>query len=167
MSDYDGASQGEEQDTLKNRFLTFIINKETFGIEIRYVMEIIGIQSITEMPEMPDCIKGIINLRGRIIPVMDVRIRFRKDPREYDDRTCIIVADFDGSWVGLIVDSVSEVLTIDEKEISERPQISNGDNYGYIRNIGKREGAVIQILDCRRLLRVDEAETLSGLLTSA
>jgi len=77
-----------EEDTQKDRFLTFQLGKESYGIEIRHVTEIIGIQPITEVPEMPEYIKGIINLRGKIIPVMDVRLRFKKEPREYNDRTC-------------------------------------------------------------------------------
>lgn len=158
MSDLDELYQEPDENTLKNRFLTFIIDKEMFGIEIRYVMEIIGIQAITEVPEMPDYIKGVINLRGRIIPVMDIRLRFRKNPREYDDRTCVIVTDFNGIWVGLIVDSVSEVLTINDAEISERPEISSGNSRGYVRNIGKIDGEVILLLDCGKLLSSDELE---------
>lgn len=158
MSDLNEIQKETDTDTLKNRFLTFIIDKEMFGIEIRYVMEIIGIQAITEIPEMPDYIKGIINLRGRIIPVMDVRLRFRKNAKEYDDRTCVIVTDFNGIWVGLIVDSVSEVLTIDEADISDRPEISNTNCRGYVRNIGKRDGEVILLLDCGKLLTSSELE---------
>lgn len=158
MPDLDELYQEPDENTLKNRFLTFIIDKEMFGIEIRYVMEIIGIQAITEVPEMPDYIKGVINLRGRIIPVMDIRLRFRKNPREYDDRTCVIVTDFNGIWVGLIVDSVSEVLTINDAEISERPEISSGSSRGYVRNIGKIDGEVILLLDCGKLLSSDELE---------
>lgn len=164
MSDFDKMNQQIEEDTLHNRFLTFMIDKETFGIEIRYVMEIIGIQAITEMPEMPDYIKGIINLRGRIIPVMDVRLRFRKAPRDYDDRTCVIVTDFDGVWVGLVVDSVSEVLTIDDGEIAERPELSGGDSRGYVRNIGKKDGSVILLLDCGKLISGEELQGLGDIV---
>ena len=83
----------ELEDTQKDKFLTFNLGDESYGIEIMYVTEIIGIQPITEVPELPDYIRGIINLRGKIIPVMDVRIRFKKSTREYDDRTCVIVID--------------------------------------------------------------------------
>ena len=80
-----------EEDTQKGRFLTFSLDKESYGIEIKYVTEIIGLQEITEVPELPDYIKGIINLRGKIIPVMDIRLRFKKSEKEYNDRTCVIV----------------------------------------------------------------------------
>jgi len=83
----------QDEDTLKGKYLIFSMGKEQYGMEIRYITEIIGIQPITEVPEMPDYVKGITNLRGKIIPVMDARLRFRKETREYDDRTCIIVID--------------------------------------------------------------------------
>ena len=141
-----------DEDTMKGRYLTFIIEKEMFGIEIRHVMEIIGIQSITEMPEMPEYIKGVINLRGRIIPLMDIRIRFKKQARDYDDRTCVIVIDFNDLRVGLIVDSVSEVLTIPEKDISDRPGFSTGGSQGFVNYIGKTSDHVILLLDSEKLL---------------
>lgn len=149
-----------DEDTQKDRFLTFSLGNETYGIEIRYVMEIIGIQTITEVPELPEYIKGIINLRGKIIPVMDVRLRFRKEPKEYNDRTCIIVVDINGVSIGLIVDSVSEVLTIPEEDISAPPNINNIKNR-YIKNIGKAGSDVKLLLDCEKMLTEDEIEDLS------
>ena len=146
------------EDTQKGRFLTFVIGRETYGIEILHVTEIIGMQAITEMPEMPGYLKGIINLRGKIIPVMDVRLRFGKAPRDYDDRTCIIVIDLTGISIGLIVDSVSEVLTLPEADIAELPGISAGQGGGYIRNIGKAGNSVILLIDCNKLLSPDELE---------
>ena len=102
----------EDEDTQEDKFLTFVLNREEYGIEIRHVTEIIGIQSITEVPDMPHYIKGVINLRGKVIPVMDVRLRFGVAEREYDDRTCIIVINIEEQSVGMIVDRVSEVLDI-------------------------------------------------------
>ncbi len=101
-----------EEDSQKGKFLTFVLDKEEYGLEIRYVTEIIGLQVITLVPELPDYVKGIINLRGKIIPVIDVRMRFKKAMREYDDRTCIVVVEIKNISVGLIVDTVAEVLTI-------------------------------------------------------
>ena len=165
MANLVGSVFDSEEDTLKGRYLTFLTDHETFGIEIRYVMEIIGIQLITEMPEMPDYMKGIINLRGRIIPVMDIRIRFSKCPREYDDRTCVIVTNFKGIFMGFIVDSVSEVLTIPETNISDSPSMCAGDSLGYVNKIGKvNSNTVILLLDCGKLLNTDEYETMGGIL---
>jgi len=151
-----------EEDTQKGRFLTFLIGKETYGIEIRFVTEIIGIQAITEMPEMPVYVKGIINLRGKIIPVMDVRLRFGKQPRAYDDRTCVMVIGFDGASIGFIVDSVSEVLTIPEQDIAELPSMNTGVKNGYIKNIGKAGAGVVLIIDCEKLISADELERLNA-----
>jgi purine-binding chemotaxis protein CheW len=156
MNKYNTDTDEVTEDTQKGRYLTFIIDKETFGIEISYVMEIVGIQAITEMPEMPDYIKGIINLRGRIIPVMDVRIRFGKPIKEYDDRTCVIVIDFNGTSIGLVVDLVTEVLIIPDEEISDRPSLGTSDSRGYVKNIGKVNNMVILLVDCEKLLNAEE-----------
>jgi purine-binding chemotaxis protein CheW len=146
-----------EEDTQKGRFLTFFLGKESYGIDIQFVTEIIGIQSITEIPELPDYVKGIINLRGKIIPVMDVRLRFKKEPKPYNDRTCIIVVDIKTISIGLIVDSVSEVLTIPEQEIVDPPEMNKGNNR-YIKKIGKAGSDVKLLLDCEKLLNEDELD---------
>ena len=150
----------QEEDTQKNRFLTFSLDNESYGIEIRYVTEIIGIQMVTQVPETPRYIKGIINLRGKIIPVMDIRLRFRKEAVEYNDRTCIIVIEIGAFSIGIIVDDVSEVLTIDEKEIVEPPQINRMNNK-YIKKIGKVGNEVKLLLDCEKLLTEDELDNLN------
>ncbi|HKL27331.1 MAG TPA: chemotaxis protein CheW, partial [Desulfuromonadales bacterium] len=98
-----------DEDTQKGKYLTFHLGKEDFGIEIRHVTEIIGIQKITEVPDMPDFVRGVINLRGQVIPVMDVRTRFRMQHRDYDERTCIVVVNVAEKTVGLVVDKVNEV----------------------------------------------------------
>lgn len=146
---FDGINQ---EDTLKGKYLTFFLGSEIFGIEIRYVTEIVGLETITQMPETSDYIKGVINLRGNVIPVMDVRLRFSKEPKEYDDRTCIIVIDYNGVSNGLIVDSVCEVLTIPEADIAELPGIRTINRNGFVRNIGKINNAVYLLLDCGILL---------------
>jgi purine-binding chemotaxis protein CheW len=152
----------QEEDTQKDKFLTFVSGNESYGIEIRHVTEIIGIQPITEVPELPEYIKGIVNLRGKIIPVMDVRLRFRKASREYDDRTCVVVIDIEEISIGLIVDSVSEVLSIPESEIVMPPEVHKNGNK-YIKGIGKVGNEVKLILDCNKLLREEELESLSNL----
>jgi len=153
----------QEEDTQKDRFLTFLIGDEFYGIEIRFVTEIIGIQAITEVPELPEYIRGIINLRGKIIPVMDVRLRFKKPFREYNDRTCIIVVDIKDVSIGFIVDSVSDVLTIPEQDIVEPPQMNKGFNNRYIKNIGKVGNDVKLLLDCEKLLTDDEMDAVSNI----
>lgn len=148
------------EDTQAGRFLTFLIDKDIFGIEIRCVTEIVGIQEITQLPEMPEYIKGIVNLRGKIIPVMDVRLRFGKELRDYDDRTCIVVVDLSGTAIGLIVDSVSEVLSIAENEIDEMPSINTNRGSGFIKNIGKLKEGVCLLVDCDKLLSNEELSAI-------
>ena len=145
-----------EEDTQKDQYLTFSIGSEYYGIEIRQVTEIIGIQNITLVPDLPYYIKGIINLRGRIIPVMDVRLRFKKEPLDYNDRTCIIVVDIRDISIGLIVDSVSEVLSISENDIVPPPEFYCKNNR-YIKGIGKVDSEVKLILDCDMLITEEDA----------
>jgi purine-binding chemotaxis protein CheW len=151
----------QEEDTLKGKYLIFSMGDELYGIEIRYITEIIVIQPITVVPEMPRYIKGITNLRGKIIPVMDARLRFKKEVREYDDRTCIIVLDSNDISTGLIVDSVSEVIAIADEDIAPPPDINHG-GVKYIKGVGKTDGKVELLLDCNKLLSDDEVELLSS-----
>lgn len=149
------------EDTLKDRYLTFSLGKENYAIEIRYVTEIIGIQNITEMPELPEYFKGILNLRGRIIPIMDARLRFKKEPEEYTDRTCIIVFNLDGMLIGLVVDSVTEVLTIPGGNIVDLTLVSESFENRYIKKVAKTGKEMKMIVDCRKLLSEDELEGLA------
>jgi purine-binding chemotaxis protein CheW len=164
MSELNKTVEEISEDTLKGKYLSFLIGKEIFGIEIRYVTEIVGIQEITEMPEMPDSIKGIINLRGIIIPVMDVRLRFCMPPKPYDDRTCVIVVDYFSTMIGLIVDSVNEVLTLEKESIVELAGGSIGLHNRYVRNIGKLGSSVVLLLDCEKLLILNEFEAINSVL---
>lgn len=152
----------EEEDTQRGKYLTFCLGGEEYGIEISLVTEIIGIQPITEVPEMPDYIKGIINLRGKIIPVMDVRLRFKKPFREYNDRTCVIVIEAKQLMLGLIVDGVAEVLVIDDANIVPPPEIKSAQNK-YIKGIGKTEDAVKLLLDCDKIFNEADEEKLLNL----
>ena len=152
-----------EEDTQHGRFLTFTLDDEVYGIEIQHVTEIIGIQSITKVPEVPDYVKGIINLRGKIIPVIDVRLKFSKPAMEYDDRTCIVVIDINDVSVGLIVDNVDEVLTIDDEDIAAPPANKTGFENRYIKGIGKAGDKVQLLLDCEKLLKTEEMEMIEGI----
>lgn len=143
--------------------MTFSLGSENYGIDIKYVIEIIGFQAITEIPELPEYVKGIINLRGKIIPVVDVRLKFKKEPKEYNDRTCVIVVDIKEVSIGLIVDSVAEVVTIPEEDIVEPPQMNQGFNNRYIKKIGKIGNDVKLLLDCEKLLTENELEDLETL----
>jgi len=147
----------ENEDTLKNMYLTFRLGNEDYGIEIRYVTEIVGMQKITEVPDMPSFVKGVVNLRGQVIPVLDMRIRFHMDPRSYDERTCIVVVNIGGSQVGLVVDTVNEVRNIDDDQISPPPRTAGADSAQYIQGMGKVGEEVIILLEGQRLLHEHEA----------
>jgi purine-binding chemotaxis protein CheW len=148
-----------EEDTQKGKFLTFSLGEEFYGIDIMYVTEIVGIQPITVVPEMPNFIKGIINLRGKIIPVMDARLKFKKPPQAYNDRTCIIVIDVSDISIGIIVDAVSEVLNISDENIVPPPSLNTGGRK-YIKSVGKSGDNVTLILDCDKLLDEEEIQDI-------
>lgn len=146
----------QDEDALKGKYLTFSLGEhELYGMEIRYITEIIGIQVVTRVPEMPVYMKGIIDLRGKVIPVMDARLRFQKEEKDYDERTCIIVLDTGELSMGLIVDSVAEVLSLRDGDIAPPPEFTK-DGCNYIKGIGKAEGGITLLLDCKKLLSDDE-----------
>jgi len=149
------------EDTQKNKYLTFVLGKENYGFEIQYVTEIVGMQEITDVPDVPRSIQGVINLRGKIIPVMDARTKFGKDKIAYSDRTCIVVVEVKGLLIGVIVDAVSEVLTIEEDQMVPPPSIINTGSQ-YIKNIGKSQDIVTLLLDIESLLNQDELEYISN-----
>lgn len=149
-------SDEEFEDTLKDKFLTFQIGAEAFGIPIQFVTEIIVIHRITEVPDTPAFVRGVINLRGKVIPVIDVRHRFGMELRDYDDRTCIIVVDFEETAVGLIVDTVNEVVDIPEEQIDPPPRSHSGLKSSYIMGMGKINKQVNILLDLKEVLFVEE-----------
>lgn len=148
----DDSFQEEDEDTQKDKYLTFHLAGEDYGIDIVHVTEIIGIQKITEVPDMPVFLKGVINLRGKVIPVVDVRLRFGLHPIPYGDRTCIIVVDVNNAAVGLVVDEVSEVASIPADMIEPPPRSSQESTGAFLKGMGKTDDKVKILLDVRRLL---------------
>jgi len=146
----------EDEDTMNDKYLTFRLGKEVYGIEICHVIEIVGIQKITEVPDMPEYVKGVINLRGQVIPVMDVRTRFHMAQTEYNERTCVIVARIEDTDIGLVVDKVEEVADISAENISPAPKVGKGTKNRYIKGLGKSGDEVKIILNISRLLFEDE-----------
>ncbi len=156
MDDLDG-----REDTQRGMFMTFQIADECYGIAITYVQEIVGIQSITAVPETEDYIRGLINIRGKIIPVIDVRVRLKQPPREYTDRTCIIVTGVKSTVVGLIVDEIAGVITVDEKEIILPPSLSQSTaaNSKYVFGLARVDNEVKLLLNPEKLIRDEDVET--------
>ena len=163
MSENSMIDVNEVIDTQRDKYLTFSIGTEQYALEIRYVVDIIGIQDITSVPDQPEYVKGVINLRGKIIPIMDIRIRFMKQEREYDDRTCIIVVDMKEISVGIVVDTVLEVASISNEVISPPPKFNSDYHNKSIAGIGMNNELVTIILDCSKLLNEEDLDTLSGL----
>ncbi len=151
------------EDTLKNKFLTFFIENQLFGISISDVVQIVGIQEITEVPEFPEYAKGVINLRGIIIPIIDVRLRLKKEEAPYNERTCIIVTNINESYIGFIVDSVNEVTEIYEENISVTPRMSTDYVNTYITGIAKIESKIVLIMDIKKMLNEKELEFITNI----
>lgn len=144
--------------TIENKFVTFKSGNEYFALKIDYVSEIIVCQDITAIPESDDYIKGLINLRGKIIPVIDVRLRFKQEPIEYTDRTCIIIINVEGTVVGLIVEKIAEVVEMAEKDIIPSPSFGKADKSQnkYVYAIGKVGEDVKLLLDPDKLLNDED-----------
>lgn len=147
-----------ERDAQKGKYMTFKSGSEYYGLKIQYVKEIIQFQTITVIPETEDYIKGLINLRGKVIPVIDVRLRFKQAPIEYDDRTCIMVINVKSTTVGLIVEKIAEVVEIKEENILPPPSIGRIDKVQnkYVYGIGKVGDAVKLLLDPDKLLNDED-----------
>lgn len=154
------------EDTQKDKYLTFAVGDEMYGIDIKAVIEIIGILPITSIPETPEYLRGIINLRGKIIPIVDMRLRFQKEFLPYHDRTCVIVVDMIDIMVGVIVDSVAEVLTIPEGSVVLPPKLKAAHNR-CISGIGKSgdngEKATM-LLDWQKLFSEEETEIMADIM---
>ncbi len=136
--------------------LTFSINDAIYGIEIKYVKDIIAIEQITIIPKIPSHIKGVINIRGKVVPVISVRRRFGMEEIPYDDRTCIIVLEFaDGNQVGIIVDRVQEVVTIKSADVSKTPDSKNVNANRYIKSIINIDSGIKLLIDCDKLINDD------------
>ncbi|MBQ5316023.1 MAG: purine-binding chemotaxis protein CheW [Oscillospiraceae bacterium] len=136
--------------------LTFTVDDVFYGIEIKYVNEIIGIEQITVVPKVPEYIKGVINIRGKIVPIISVRKRFGKEEIPYDERTCIIVLEYEENQVGIIVDRVREVVTAKPGSICDTPVQKNVNTNKYIKNIIEDRSGIKLLLSCERLIHDQE-----------
>lgn len=148
---------------LGGKYLTFCLAGEEYGVEILKVREIIGIMDITAIPQVAPEVRGVINLRGKVIPVIDLRIKFGMEPAEYTDQTCVIVVDV-GTLVGVIVDTVQEVLDIQADQIDPPPPLGAAVTATFILGMGKVKDDVKILLDIDRVLGGDE---LAGLVEAA
>jgi purine-binding chemotaxis protein CheW len=144
-----------------NKYLTFSLGDEEYGVEILKVREIIGLMEITRVPRMPGFVRGVINLRGKVIPVVDLRLKFDMPREEDTERTCVIVADLGETLIGVVVDKVSEVLGIAQADIDETPAFGVSVDTEFILGMGKTKGKVVILLDIEKVLTAGEMKTLA------
>ena len=149
-----------EQSTRAGKYLTFALAEEEYGLEILKVREIISMSEITSVPKTPEYVKGVINLRGKVIPVIDLRLKFTMEEVPYTDETCIIVVHVDGVEMGIIVDHVSEVLDIAGGDIEDAPEFGASVNIDFILGMGKAEGRVTILLDISRAISAGDIAAL-------
>lgn len=150
---------------IDGKYLTFFLDSQLFGVPISDVVQIIGMQEITPVPDSPVYAKGVINLRGSIIPLIDIRLRFGKPELEYNDRTCIIVTKLEETYIGFLVDSVNEVSVIEEENISATPTvISSNSANAYVTGIGRLHGKVVLLVDPKKILNNDEIKLVEKAL---
>ena len=162
------SAPGFKVDDRAGKYLTFMIGKEEFGAGVLKVREIMGIQDITAVPRTPAYLKGVINLRGKIVPVIDLRLKFGLPCVDHTRRTCIIVVQVKGAcaWLpmGIVVDEVCEVLTLTAADIEDTPDFPSNVETGYILGMAKVKGKVKILLDIDQVLTTQEIRSLEGVI---
>jgi len=160
------AGTAVKTDPRVGKYLTFGLGNEEFGIQVMRVREIMGVQEVTAVPHTPVYVKGVINLRGKVIPVVDLRQKFEMPRKEYTQRTCIIVVQLEQDGVrlltGVIVDEVSEVLSLQAADIEDTPDFGRGVATPYLLGMAKTKGKVVVLLDINRLMSTQEIHGLPG-----
>lgn len=147
------------QEVNKGQYLTFFVDSKCYGISVDYVTEIVSVQKMTQVPEMPHYIKGIMNLRGTIIPVMDIRCRFGLSEKAYNERSCMIVLNIEDIDIGVVIDELSEVITIYKEDLLRLPEGYKDDN-AWVERIVEIEGQVKILIDGSKLIMTDEEKQL-------
>ena len=151
-------------DSHEGKRLTFVVADVNYGIDIGHVRQIIGVQKITRIPQQPAYVKGVINLRGQIVPIIDMRLRFNKEEVEYDDRTCTIILNIEDIVVGIVVDRVSEVINIADENIAVVPDFDNGIRQDFVKGIAKINEKVVIILEGTEIIKHDK-ETYNNVMS--
>ncbi|GJG94464.1 chemotaxis protein CheW [Cupriavidus pauculus] len=143
-------------------FLAFRLGREEYGIDILKVQEIRGYESVTQIANAPDYLKGVVNLRGTIVPIIDLRIKFKQAEISYDQYTVVIIVDILERTTGIVVDGVSDVLTLTPAQIKPAPALSGGMQTDYIRGLGSLEGRMLILTDIEKLMNVDDLAALDA-----
>jgi purine-binding chemotaxis protein CheW len=162
LEDDDDFYDEEEEDSLLDNFLIFTCDGKDYALEIRFVTEIVALQEITEIPDLPSYLKGIINLRGKVLPVLDVRVRFNMLEAEYTERTCLVIASKENSMIGLIVDAVTEVIKIPASDVEPPPKMNEKVSSRFVTGIGKTKEGVKIILNLHNLIYEEEVKRVDA-----
>jgi purine-binding chemotaxis protein CheW len=157
------ATQNEsaaKSDARSGKYLVFHLGEEEFAIQVQKVREIMGVQDITQVPQTPVHVKGVINLRGKVIPVVDLRLKFSMEPKAYDHRTCIVVVQVAGPrgtmWMGVVVDGVAEVLQVASADVEDTPSFGQDVDVPYVLGLAKVKGKVKILLDIDQVMTAGE-----------
>ena len=153
----------QELDHNSSRYLTFFVADEQYGLDINSVKEIIASMNITNVPKTPDYIKGVINLRGVVIPVIDVRLKFGLEEKEHDVNTAIIINVIDNVSIGFIVDRVEDVLSLNKSQLTESPKFGTNVDTTFIENVAEVNEDVIMILNLKKIFEQDEFADITSL----
>lgn len=157
MNENEEIVEGAVSDTIDDLYMVFIVNNQKYALSSKYIIEIVGISKITQVPFIPKYIKGIINLRSTIIPIIDARMRFGLNPIDYNERTCIIIIENGEDKVGLIVDAVSEVITILPDQSMKMDSMKETEiDQNFIKSVSEINGETQLILDCDSLIEISE-----------
>lgn len=155
--------KNKDRQTSTTRYLTFFVDGEQYGVNISRIKEIIAPINITHIPKTPPYVKGVINLRGSIIPVVDVRLKFELEEKEIDMETAIIIYEVNKVSIGFIVDNVEDVLSIDAKDISDSPSFGSNIDTSFIESVAEVGNAVIMLLNLEKIFEADELLNISKL----
>lgn len=165
-----GKTDGRRELTRAGKYLAFLLANEEYAIPVLKVREIMGVQHITAVPQTPDAVKGVINLRGKVIPVIDLRVKFGLEAAEYTQRTCIVVVQLNGEitgQMGVVVDEVCEVLTLADADIEDTPVFGHGVSVPYVTGMAKVKGKVKILLDIDQALTNQDTTVLAEVLAGA
>lgn len=152
----------KQVETVAGEYLTFLLGQEEYGIEILKVQEIRGYDTVTRIANTPDFIKGVVNLRGRIVPIVDLRIKFNLEKKEYDEFTVVIILNLHGRVVGIVVDGVSDVIELNAEHIREVPSLVSNIDTQYLLGLGSVDERMLILVDIEKLMNSQEMELINA-----
>ena len=163
MSTATTQNDAHASDAVVEEYLTFTLADEEYGVDILKVQEIRGYDAVTRLPDAPDFIKGVVNLRGRIVPIVDLRIKFKLGKVEYDEFTVVIILNLNGRVVGIVVDGVSDVTALQESQVRDVPDLVSSIDTRYILGLASVDEHMLILVDIERLMKSEEMALMDGM----